>query len=274
MHDSTSTDWPRARGSGRRTISRKVSRSSPLGSVRISAGAETRPRRTTSFRSITATLMQRACCPDDRGPRPRRHLWTAWTVVDEGPPGCRTSVLRVVPGLAVRGRWLDLAEQFGHLGLDVLVEALPETVGVLGELLDDLRSLAQVAVELVLEVDELDPGAVNGSGEVVGVGSGDGGEPGSGTLLFALRLEEIGVGRGQTHAPRVAGVESRRVGTAAEGALQDQARRGVLAEVAAGAPPPPPPPPGPLLLRGVGGRLAAEAAGPAGPARGGAPAGG
>src|SRR4051812_34340718 len=235
MHDSTSTDWPRARGSGRRTISRKVSRSSPLGSVRISAGAETRPRRTTSFRSITATLMQRACCPDDRRPRPRRHLWTAWTVVDEGPPGCRTSVLRVVPGLAVRGRWLDLAEQFGHLGLDVLVEALPETVGVLGELLDDLRSLEQVAVELVLEVDELDPGAVNGSGEVVGVGSGDGGEPGSGTLRFALRLEEIGVGRGQAHAPGVAGVERRGVGPAAEGALQAQAGRGVLAEVAAGA---------------------------------------
>ena len=84
MQVSTSTDWPRARGSGRRTTRRKVSRASPLGRVRISAGAETRPRSTTSFRSITATLMQRACAPDGGEPRARRRsvdaarrVWTA-----------------------------------------------------------------------------------------------------------------------------------------------------------------------------------------------------
>src|SRR5918997_1902205 len=68
MQVRTSTDWPRARGSGRRTTSRKVTRVSPLGRDFSSAGAETRPRSTTSFRSITATLMT-AASPGDGAPR-------------------------------------------------------------------------------------------------------------------------------------------------------------------------------------------------------------
>src|SRR4051812_38809079 len=52
MQVSTSTDWPRTLGSGRRTTRRNVSRASPLGRVRISAGAalqlETRLRRATA----------------------------------------------------------------------------------------------------------------------------------------------------------------------------------------------------------------------------------
>src|SRR3954465_680255 len=139
MQDSTSTDWPRARGSGRRTTSRKLSRLSPLGSVRISAGADTRPRSTTSFRSITATLMQRACCAPDARPRPDRHLWTVMLPVDGPQGGCRGSVLRVVRGRAVRSGRLGLAEQLRAPCPHLVVETLPEPVGVLGEFVHDLR---------------------------------------------------------------------------------------------------------------------------------------
>src|SRR5919206_589733 len=90
MQLSTSTDWPRARGSGRRITRRKVISVSPLGRVRSSAGAESRPRSRTSLRSITATLMQRASPPRCRRPRAAADLWTPPTGVDDRgrPPFC------------------------------------------------------------------------------------------------------------------------------------------------------------------------------------------
>src|SRR3954447_16861404 len=117
MQVSTSTAWPRDRGSGRRTTRRKVTSVSPLGRDLSSAGAETRPRGTTSFRSITATLMT-AASPGDGAPGAGwPPLWTGTPGVDGGPATCRRSVLRLV-----LPRWPDLAQELGDLPLDVLVE--------------------------------------------------------------------------------------------------------------------------------------------------------
>src|SRR5215213_8507273 len=141
MHVRTSTDWPRARGSGRRTTRRKVSSGSPLGRVRISAGADIRPRSTTSFRSITATLMHRACWPDGRRPIARRHLWTPPGNVEERTPAVSglvragVGVVRVIPDR----RWVGLPEELSHFSLDLLVEASAEPVLVLRKRRDHLR---------------------------------------------------------------------------------------------------------------------------------------
>src|SRR3712207_3958059 len=116
MQVRTSTDWPRARGSGRRTTRRKVTSVSPLGSSRSSAGEDTRPRSTTSFRSMTATLMRAASSPRGARTRPGHRLWTAGPGVDPARAGCRRSVL-----LAVLRR-IDFAEELRDLGLDVLAE--------------------------------------------------------------------------------------------------------------------------------------------------------
>jgi hypothetical protein len=60
MQVRTSLGCLLTRRSGRFTTSVKTMSRSPLGNVRTSAGAESLPRSITSFRSITATLMQRA----------------------------------------------------------------------------------------------------------------------------------------------------------------------------------------------------------------------
>jgi hypothetical protein len=145
------------------------------------------------------------------------------------------------------GRRVDLAEQLGDLGLDLVVEALPQPVGVLGELLHDLgrddrrlhaldlhlrvsRHVALLVFQVVLEVDELDPEPVDGAGEVLGVGGGDGGEPGSCQVVLALHLQDVGVCRREPHPARV-GSERGWVGAATERALENQARSGFLPQV-------------------------------------------
>src|SRR3954452_38533 len=145
MQVSTSTDWPPARGSGLRTTSRKVSSGSPLGRVRISAGAEIRPRRTTSFRSITATLMQASLL---RRSRPAQHPAASVDTagpVDDRSPRCRRSVragavlvlvvcvaVVLVVASGVRRRF-DLRQELSYLSRDVLVEAPSEPVVFPGE---------------------------------------------------------------------------------------------------------------------------------------------
>src|SRR5215217_2462587 len=203
MQVSTSTDCPRARGSGRRTTNRKVNSGSPLGRVRISAGADTRPRSTTSFRSITATLMQAsllvrpppaqrpAASVDAAGQCGRRSPICRGLV----PVGRVVSVVRVLGRVA--GRRVDLPEELGDLRLDLFVEALAESVVVFGQRLDYLGcgrfhgrlglschravSLSVVGpgwvglVEVVvLQIGERDAEPVDGTGEVLGISGGDG----------------------------------------------------------------------------------------------------
>src|SRR3712207_448574 len=139
MQGSVSVDCPLARESGRRTTERKLTSVSPLGRVLTSAGADSFPRSTTSFRSITATLM-RAASPSPHGrPRHTGGLWTGPAGVDDAAPSvgdqvCRwsgLSVVRSVGGQVCRWSALDvvlesvgLAQQLGDLGLDVLVEVV------------------------------------------------------------------------------------------------------------------------------------------------------
>src|SRR4051795_13367995 len=144
MQVSTSTDCPRARGSGRRTTRRKVTSVSPLGRVRSSAGADIRPRSTTSFRSMTATLMEQASAPLAATPRGRRELWTAVRGVDDRREVVSRSLWR---GVAVRrvgtiGRRLDLTEQFGHLRLDIGIEVGADIARLVGERLLELGRVA------------------------------------------------------------------------------------------------------------------------------------
>ena len=89
---------PRARGSGRRTPSRKVSRFVPARQGADLRGGGQPPRSTTSFRSITATLMQRSLVAGGGRPRARADLWTGPPVWTARGAVRQTSVLGVVRG--------------------------------------------------------------------------------------------------------------------------------------------------------------------------------
>src|SRR3954454_21264293 len=138
----TSDLGPRGRGFSRRTTSLNTSRVSPLSSGRSAGGADNRPRMTTSFRSMTARLMQ-AASPFCSTPARAAHR-----AVD-GPGRCgRRRSLRRWLLLLVGGRLLeqprvvtldrrrDLAEQLRHLRLDVGLGDL--AADLLGELTSQL----------------------------------------------------------------------------------------------------------------------------------------
>ncbi len=79
MQARTSTDWPRALGSGRRTTSRKVTSVSPLGRVRSSAGADIR-RPEPRARSQSVDVL--ACITYDRALQRRAAAWQPGDVIE------------------------------------------------------------------------------------------------------------------------------------------------------------------------------------------------
>ena len=166
-------------------------------------------------------------------------------------------MLGVLHRCVVRGGGFALAEQLRHLRLDLVVEALPQTVGVLGQLVHDLRrdrptgrvgkgldlrrrvrlgpGLFDHVVEIVLHIDELDLDVVDGPRRVVGIRGSDGGEPCAGRFLLPLCPQEVGVGRREPKPRGLGAVQLGRIGSATEGSLEHEPRRRHLAEVAAGA---------------------------------------
>ena len=140
-----------------------------------------------------------------------------------------------------RGR-LGLAEQFGHLGLDLGVEVGAQVLVVLGQPLDDLgaprasappsaapplRPARRRARVVEVHLAELDV--------VLRGGGGDHGGPLGGRVGLALRLEQIGVRGGDPQLARVRDVQARRVRAVPELALEQQPGRRELAEVPPGA---------------------------------------
>ena len=193
----------------------------------------------------------------------RRDLWTPPPDVDGGALDVRGQCCVVVlPSSGVRRpstRRLGLAEQLGDLGLDLLVEAQAQTVVVLGQLLDRLRARAgdgrqPVVGRVVLGSVVLVASRSSTSSEVVSSSSVNSiprrstapvRSSGSAAAIAvshsaASVLLALGLAAGRRTPTRAAAATGRRprasrVGAAAERALEDQPRGGVLAEVQAGA---------------------------------------
>ena len=184
--------------------------------------------------------MQRACWPDRRpSPGLAAHLWTARRRVDGARRRCRRSVLVVVraPGRPTGpAGGVDLAEQLGDLGLDLVVEAPAQPVAVLGQLLDDLgrggigsrrpRPRAETSApsasvgsssssssRSMNSIPSRSTAPVRSSGSAAAMAVSHVG----GQLLLALGLQQVGVGRrrGAARAGSPASSDGR-VGAAAE----------------------------------------------------------
>ncbi|RZU31595.1 hypothetical protein BKA19_1270 [Blastococcus saxobsidens] len=135
-----------------------------------------------------------------------------------------------------------LAEEFGNLGLDLLVEGqragCPRRRLVVGIVVSVLNGVVVSVVSVVngvvvsgfvvLVLDEFDAEILAGQ---LGVERGDRSKPRVGALFLSLLAQEVGVSGSKTQLSLITAVQPNGIWASAEGPLEDETRGGVLAEV-------------------------------------------